>query len=425
MACIRSRRGRWVLDYRDATGVRRWLTFRTRREAEDAFAEALPASRQRIFPAVDPAITFAVYAQRWLEIVQPTLKPSTIVNYRQRLDRHILPVFGSLPIRRVQRGAIKALLAEKVRSGLSPDSVRLIHATIRVILNAAIDDEVIQSNPADRLGRVMRLGRSRARRQEEIKAFDRTQLQRLLGTAEQADAKLHPLVLTLARTGMRLGEALALEWDDIDFARREIRIARAISGGRIDTPKSGHGRTVDMSAQLAETLLALRSARQAKDLRSGTPVQWAFPSEARTPLEHHNVAKRFKRILRAAGLPGHFHLHCLRHTFASLLLQQGESPAYVQRQLGHASYQLTVDTYGRWLPMGNKAAVDRLDDAKPACAAVASGSNPPKVVAEKGSTATPRDLLQPVVGKRVRDGDPPWTRTMNPEIKSLLLYQLS
>src|SRR5262249_47583759 len=157
------------------------------------------------------------------------------------------------------------------------------------------------------------------------------------------------------------------------------------------TPKSGHGRTVDMSAQLAETLLGLRSAGQAVDLRSGRPVPWAFPSKAQTPLEHHNVAKRFKRILRAAGLPGHFHLHRLRHTFASLLLQQGESPAYVQRQLGHASYQLTVDTYGRWLPMGNKAAVDGLDDAKPARAAL-SGSKTPKLVAVESSTAKPREL---------------------------------
>ena len=60
------------------------------------------------------------------------------------------------------------------------------------------------------------------------------------------------------------------------------------------------------------------------------------------------------RALKAAGLPLHFSPHCLRHSFASLLLQHGESPAYIQRQLGHASIQLTVDTYGKWLPMGNK-----------------------------------------------------------------------
>jgi len=99
---------------------------------------------------------------------------------------------------------------------------------------------------------------------------------------------------------------------------------------------------------------------------------------------------------------------CLRHTFASLLLQQGESPAYVQRQLGHASIQLTVDTYGKWLPMGNKAAVDRLDEG--------SGS---KTVAKR-LTGTPGVLEVPV-----RNGGPSRTRTLDPLIKSQLLYQLS
>jgi hypothetical protein len=67
------------------------------------------------------------------------------------------------------------------------------------------------------------------------------------------------------------------------------------------------------------------------------------------------------RILKKANLPLHFTPHCLRHTYASLMLQQGEPVAYVQRQLGHASIQLTVDTYGKWLPMQSQAAVDRLD----------------------------------------------------------------
>jgi len=80
-----------------------------------------------------------------------------------------------------------------------------------------------------------------------------------------------------------------------------------------------------------------------------------------TPLDHHNVAKRFRRLLKRAGLSGHFHLHCLRHTYASLLLQDGVSPAYVQEQLGHASVELTVGTYGRWLRKRAPGAVDRLD----------------------------------------------------------------
>src|SRR5207237_2372182 len=86
-----------------------------------------------------------------------------------------------------------------------------------------------------------------------------------------------------------------------------------------------------------------------------------------------------------AQLSMHFSPHCLRHTFASLLLQQGESPAYVQQQLGHASIQLTVDTYGKWLPLGNKAAVNQVDEE--------SGS---KVVA-KTTTGTSDALEVPAV----------------------------
>jgi integrase len=120
-----------------------------------------------------------------------------------------------------------------------------------------------------------------------------------------------------------------------------------------------------MSQQLARTLLRLQTDRKPEAPRRGWPElpPWIFCSDAGTPLDPANVDKAFKRVLKSAGLPLHFSPHGLRHTFASLLLQQGESPAYVQRQLGHASIQLTVDTYGRWLPMGNQAAVDRLDES--------------------------------------------------------------
>src|SRR5260370_34794698 len=88
-----------------------------------------------------------------------------------------------------------------------------------------------------------------------------------------------------------------------------------------------------------------------------------FPSLEGTPLDRANVEKAFKRALKKAGPPLHFTPHSLRHSFASLLLQQGESPAYVQRQLGHASIKLTVDTYGKWLPLGNLAEADKLGEA--------------------------------------------------------------
>jgi integrase len=120
-----------------------------------------------------------------------------------------------------------------------------------------------------------------------------------------------------------------------------------------------------ISQQLTKTLLRVHIERKTEALKRGWPgvPPWVFCSEVGTPLLVANVRRVFGRVLQHAKLPGHFSPHCLRHSFASLLLQQGESPVYVQRQLGHASIKPTVDTYGRWLPMGNKAAVDRLDFA--------------------------------------------------------------
>jgi len=110
------------------------------------------------------------------------------------------------------------------------------------------------------------------------------------------------------------------------------------------------------------------------------------------------ACRAFRSVLKQAKLPLHFHPHDLRHTFASLLLQQGESPAYVQRQLGHASIQLTVDTYGRWLPMGKKAAVDKLDDGDQA-EAVPSGIT---LVSEGGVRAPSRPVNPLNIGAGAR-----------------------
>ncbi len=364
MACIRKRRGKWVVDYRDGAGVRGWATCNTKAEANDLLAEKIPESRQRVRPSVDRNITMAAYAERWLGFLAVSAKPRTLIMYRSYLKLHLLPEFGATKVRQLAKGRIKAFLAGKIREGFSRASVELILAVLRGMLNAAIDDGVILANPADRVGRQLRLRRLPGARQDEIKAMTREQLARFLAAAGRVVPRFSTLFLLFARTGMRMGEALALQWQDLDFAKREIRVVRALgAGGRIDTPKGGRGRTVDMSQELARMLRRLEIERKAETLKRGWPAlpPWVFCTSTGTPLSQQASNKAFKRALKAAGLPLHFTPHGLRHTFASLLLQQGESPVYVQRQLGHASIKMTVDLYGRWLPMGNKAAVDRLD----------------------------------------------------------------
>jgi len=101
---------------------------------------------------------------------------------------------------------------------------------------------------------------------------------------------------------------------------------------------------------------------------------WLFTTPAGTRLEPSNLRKVFSKLLADAKLR-QIRFHDLRHTFASLLIGQGESLAYVRDQLGHHSIQITVDTYGHLVPGGNRQAVDRLDDTKgrPAAQAAACG----------------------------------------------------
>jgi hypothetical protein len=150
-------------------------------------------------------------------------------------------------------------------------------------------------------------------------------------------------------------------------AARGLDATRLAAGlrwaGEVTTPKSGKARTVDMSAALRDVLQHHDTATKEVALATGEErAAWAFPSLDGTPLDRANVEKAFKRALKRAGLPPHFTPHCLRHTFASQLLQDGVSPAYVQEALGHSSIKLTVDTYGRWLRKKAPGAVDRLDE---------------------------------------------------------------
>ena len=306
------------------------------------------------------------YAARWLEQIAVTVKPRTLESYERTLRLHVLPVLGARPVRQLDRGRIKALLVAHRQAGAAKDSTRIVHATLRGLLSSAIDDGIVASNAAARLGKALKLETGADQRQEQIKAMTREQLSAFLTAAPRVDRRTAPFWLLQARAGLRLGEARAVQWPDLHWNGHEITVARALAkNNRIETPKSGHGRTVDMSEQLATALRRLQIERKTETLRRGSaevPSGSSVRTQAR-PLDDSRVRKVFARVLKAAGLPGHFSPHSLRHTFASLLLQQGESPAYVQRQLGHASIKLTVDTYGKWLPMGNKAAVNRLDDA--------------------------------------------------------------
>jgi len=231
------------------------------------------------------------------------------------------------------------------------------------MFNHAIDDGVLAANLATRVGR---FNKKPAERRQDINPFSREELKLFLDSARQHFPRHHPFFLTLARTGVRLGEALTLQWGDIDWHGGFLEVRRTYCriSKQVLTPKSGKTRRVDMSRQLTETLKALLVERKKETLLKGwgeVPL-WVFVTETGTRLDGDHVRNRaFYTLLKKAGLR-HIRLHDLRHTFASLLIQQGAPLAYVKEQMGHHSIQVTVDIYGHLVPGGNRAEVDRLDD---------------------------------------------------------------
>jgi len=362
MACIRKRRGRWMVDYRDASGKRRWETVEgNRKDAEERLAKIIAGGRR----VVDTKRTFQEHAEEWLVTYARThIKESSFREYEAVFKNHIFPVFGRILFSKVTREMVKRLIAEKIQAGLSRYTVKNIIVPLREMYNHAIDDGVVSfSNPASRVGRFNKQrGEDR-----KITPLTRDELSTLLETVGDRMSHYSPLLLCAARTGMREGELIGLQWGDVDFNGRLIEVRRNINRGKVTTPKSGKTRRVDMSLQLTNTLERLLAQRKAEALKKGQSLEavtegWVFTTPQGSQLDPDNLRKRvFYRALSMAGLR-RVRFHDLRHTYASLLIQQGESLAYVKDQLGHSSIQITVDTYGHLVPGGNRQAVDRLDD---------------------------------------------------------------
>jgi integrase len=225
---------------------------------------------------------------------------------------------------------------------------------------------VLIANPAQGLARKLGLGKKKGEK-EDVKSFTREQVNLFMATARREAAHYFPIFLTLYQTGVRIGECVALQWGDLrlDPKVREIDVQRSIDDktGAIGTTKSGKARTVDVSMELLDCLKKHKVTAAERTLRRGWGElpPWVFCTINKTPISAHDVRQVFKRMLESAGLPSHFTVHSLRHSYATLHLQADQARLlYVSRQLGHSSIAITADVYASSLKPTDKAAADSL-----------------------------------------------------------------
>jgi integrase len=211
------------------------------------------------------APTFKNCAEQWLRLyAEVECKESTVASYRQILRLYLYPRFGDIRLGVVSRDAVKDYLASLVAQGrLSRNTLRLIVCTLRVIFNHAIEDGLVERNPAARLGRFTKSEKPKF----QAAALTAKESESFLDAARELCPEYYPLFLAALRAGLRRGEVIALKWGDIQFGadesdhNRYILVQRNYVNGKFTTPKSNKSRRVDLSRQLRRTLLELRDKR--------------------------------------------------------------------------------------------------------------------------------------------------------------------
>jgi len=307
--------------------------------------------------------TFRAYATTWLGTMKGTLKASTVAFYEGHLERHVFPALGIRQVASLRRSDCREFVTRCRAKGLKVTTVRGIARTLSTILTQAVEDELLPANPALRLGKYLRTADEP---EPEVSPFTRDEAALLVATARVRFPDWYAWVLCGLRTGMRAGELLALQWGDINWRHGFIQVQRNLVRGQLTTPKNHQRRRVDLSRQLHAGLRLWRRQQLAAWLKVGRPrPDWVFASVTGTGLDDSNVRKAFNRILDAAELDRRGP-HQMRHTFASLLLQDGAPITYVSRQLGHKDPSITLRVYAHWLPdASTEKLVDGLDDTSP------------------------------------------------------------
>ena len=354
--------GRYTAGHNLETGkpIYRNVLGKTQAEVKEKLKTAIQETQSLDFSKTGQ-YTVGQWMDVWYEnYAKIKVRPSSHQTYKGYIENHIKPNIGDIPLEKLttldlQRlyktllanGRVDRLESKGQPKGLSPKTVRNIHQILSSALKLAQEQRIILTNPAEgcALPKV---------EHREMKTLPVEQLQSFLREAK--DSGVFELYYLELATGLRRGELLGLKWEDIDLEHGDLRVRRQIA--RID------GRVVEAPLK---TRNAYRTLPLAEDTVSILEEQkkkvgsspWVFPSATGGPISPDSVLHMLHRVLKRAGLP-EVRFHDLRHTFATLALQNGVDIKTVSGMLGHFSAGFTLDTYAHVTTSAQKAAANTM-----------------------------------------------------------------
>lgn len=292
-----------------------------------------------------PDMMFGDWLDLWYQYYsKPKLRPTTRACYEDRIYKHIIPEIGRIPLNkltqsdlqqfyaRLKRGG-RIRLVEELGEGLSDRAVRGCHTTCRSSLERAVKEGLIRSNPTEAC-------KLPPKKSKEMQILTKEEIIRFLTQAE-AEGYYEMFMLELT-TGMRRGELLALKWRDLNINTGELHISRQVTKpGKetlISAPKT--------KSSIRSIILPLDMVELLVDLKKRTKGEWMFPSpvnegEPRNPTA---VFHRFQLILERANCK-RIRFHDLRHTFATIAIENGMDIKTLSNMIGHISAETTLNIY--------------------------------------------------------------------------------
>jgi integrase len=301
------------------------------------------------------------YLDYWLESYAKTnTKPKTYIEYGKVIKTHINPYLGNIELQRLKGIDIQEYYTSKLNA-LSAQSVLHHHRLLSKALNDAIDWEYIDHNPAKRAKPPKPV-------KKEMHTYSDEQINLLLKVSREISPIYFPIIYAAAHTGLRKSELIGLRWDYVDLTAQKLYISLTITeanGKRIfnSWPKNKKPRSIKLTTGLARLLESLKLEHDKRKASLGetfNPLNLVFCNSAGNIMSQSEISRALKKSIKAAGLPD-IRFHDLRHSHATILLEENVHPKIVSERLGHSRFNVTMDIYSHVTQSMEELAVGTLD----------------------------------------------------------------
>lgn len=325
--------------YRDFTGKRhekqeRGFTTELAAHKAELHAEVLAADNDTS-QLLNSSMTIEQWTKQFVAMNEAEWRPNYQALFKTAINKYIIPLLGRRRLDKLTKMEYNYLYIQPQLEHLKPSSVQINHRLFMVIVNAAVDNEIIPRN---------RLRGIRFKQSEPRKPFSEDDLTRFNNQLKKEPFEKRLFFQLLEMTGFRLSEGLGLEWRDINFKKKTISVKRSRNDDGLGPTKTPSGvRTIAIDNTLAKPLRQLMIQAKAAKLKTGD----TFTNEDLLfSFKHVSAHYYFRSIIKAAGIPEcEYVIHSLRHTHATMLIGAGVSPVDVAKRLGHSDPSITLKIY--------------------------------------------------------------------------------